>query len=299
VEIDVAWSIVDDALGLQGHRHVLYLDGLDTAFKADLEQRRRGLSALFVAWQATFSKLRHIDLKVFLRSDLWEELSFPEKSHLRTKTMQLSWNQEDLWRLVVKRALCSEGFKRLCDSWGIEPRLDAESVEASGPAAIFSYLDVLFEQRIWAGKNSLSRSWIMRRLADARDTIFPRDVLCLLSEAIREEQSRIRDDSRVTPDAILSRESLAKALPPTSKQRVDALREEYPDLVDVLESLKGLPAKGQTEELRAHFAQRRWSHDVQPLDALEKAGVLSLEEDSYAVPALYLHGLNMTRPGPT
>lgn len=299
VEIDLAWSIVDDALGQQGHRRVLYLDGLDTAFKADLEQRRRGLSALFVAWQATFSKLRHIDLKVFLRSDLWEQLSFPEKSHLRTKTMQLSWTQEDLWRLVVKRALCSESFKRLCDTWGIEPKLDTESVEASAPVAIFSYLDVLFEQRIWAGKNSLSRSWIMRRLADARDTIFPRDVLCLLSEAIREEQSRIRDDSRITPDAILSRESLAKALPPTSKQRVDALREEYPELVDVLESLKGLPAKGKTEELRSHFAQRRWSHDIQPLDALEKAGVLSLEEDSYDVPALYLHGLNMTRPGPT
>lgn len=299
VDVDRTWVSLEAELASSGRKLALYLDGLDTAFKSDLEQRRRGLSALFVAWQATFSKLLHIDIKVFLRSDLWDQLSFPEKSHLRTRTMQLSWEQDDLWRLVLKRALHSGNFSQLCETWSIEPKLDVETVEGVSHKAVVRYLDALFEPRMWAGKNSLSRNWIMRRLADARDTIFPRDILCLLYEAIREEGNRIRDDARITADAVLSRESLAKALPPTSRQRVDALREEYPELLDVLESLQGLPANGKTEALRTHFAQRRWPQVIHPLDALEKAGVLRIEGESYVVPALYLHGLNMLRPGPT
>jgi Mrp family chromosome partitioning ATPase len=298
VDIDRAWMALDAEREKQKQRLVLHLDGLDTAFKNNLEQRRRGLAALFVAWQATFSKLRHIDLKVFMRSDLWEQLSFPEKSHLKTRTMQLSWAPEDLWRLVLKRALHSQEFTLLCKEWGIEPQLEADTVEASSSKAMAGYLDALFEPRIWAGKNSLSRNWVMRRLADAKGTIFPRDVLCLLFEAIREERDRIRNDARVAPEAVISRESLAKALLPTSTQRVEALSGEYPELLDVLELLKGLPANGKTESLRIHFAQRQWT-DVQPVDALEKAGVLMIEKDSYSVPALYLHGLRMFRPGPT
>jgi cellulose biosynthesis protein BcsQ len=304
IEIDKAWSQVDDSLGASGQRLVLYLDSLDTAFKADLVARRGGLEHLFIAWQATFARLRHVQIKVFLRTDLWDSLSFPEKSHVRTRTMPLNWDQGSLWRLVLKRALAASSFAPTCRESGVDPVLTTESVEVAGDAALNAHLDVLFEQRIWTGKNSLSRNWIMRRLADAKSRVFPRDVLCLLAIAMEEEERRVRDGQRTAGDAVLSRESLARALPPTSAQRVDAVREEYPELVDILQSLQGLPANGSLEALRKHLSAPPAPGDVQPLDALEKAGVIRLDkyasdEPSYAVPALYLHGLNMTRPGPT
>ena len=86
------------------------LDGLDTAFKGDTERRKRGLAELFTAWQSTFAALTAVQIKVFLRSDLWQSLSFPEKSHFRGKELRLTWDRRDLWRMVTKRALSSPRF---------------------------------------------------------------------------------------------------------------------------------------------------------------------------------------------
>jgi len=247
---------------------------------------------LFSAWQSSFSKMGRVSVKIFLRTDLWQDLSFPEKSHFRGKEMKLAWDKRNLWRLVVKRAIHSPHFSRWCDESLNVPVMNEGAVETAGEKDLHPYLDRLFEHHIWAGKNSLTRNWILRRLEDAKDAIYPRDLVCLLQEAIRIEGERLRESQRYSDESAISRQSLSDALDPTSRQRVDALREEYPELRQVLDSLKGQNSTGSLETLKKFLQDGE-------ISKLSEAGVLRLkEEGNYLVPDLYRHGLEMPRMGP-
>jgi cellulose biosynthesis protein BcsQ len=285
------WKKLDGQLGESGMRFILCLDGLDAAFKADADRRERGLVDLFTAWQGTFATLKHVNLKIFLRTDLWQHLSFPEKSHLRGREMRLTWDSRDLWRMVIKRAISSPGFRHWCEQSLPTPVLSEDAVETAGERDLYPYLDRLFEHHIWAGKNSLSRNWILRRLADAKGAIYPRDLVCLNQEAIGTEKERIGERQRTTDTSVISRQSLSDALTPTSRQRVDAVCEEYPELRPVFDLLRGQLATGNLNLL-----SRLSEKDIA---ILSEAGVIRLlEEGSYLVPDLYRHGLDMPRPGP-
>jgi hypothetical protein len=293
IELNAAWRDLDATLKAD-QRVVLYIDGLDTAFKDHLEVRAQSLQGLFVGWQASFAGLERVSLKAFLRTDLWDSLSFPEKSHLQTRILRLAWDESNLWRIVLKRALQSEGFRRLCKQCGVDPVLSPDQVERAPAESLHLHLDALFEQRIWSGKNSLTRKWVMRRLADAKDTVYPRDVLCLVKEAMSLEEERIQESKRVGTDTVLSRDAISEALLPTSGLRVQAVLEEYQELTDVLPQLRGVSAKGLVADLRSKLGAESDRH----LELLVKGGVLDTKGEEYSVPPLYLHGLGMTRLGP-
>jgi MinD-like ATPase involved in chromosome partitioning or flagellar assembly/DNA-binding TFAR19-related protein (PDSD5 family) len=291
-----AWRQLDDSLAGQGKQIALCLDGLDAAFKANPDRRRRGLVDLFTAWQASFSSLKRVTVKVFLRTDLWQDLSFPEKSHIRGKEMKLAWDDRNLWRLVVKRALHSQEFHAWCERSLPAPAMnrravESAAVESAAETDLHPYLDLLFEHHIWTGKNSLSRNWVLRRLRDAKGAVYPRDLICLFREAISVERNRLREHQRTSEESVISRQSLSDALEPTSRQRVDALREEYPELAPALEKLRGLTVTGRIEQLKEQLDDRQ-------INVLSEAGVIGLTEGEYVVPDLYRHGLNMPRMGP-
>jgi DNA-binding TFAR19-related protein (PDSD5 family) len=286
-----AWRQLDDLLSGHGRQITLCLDGLDAAFKADTARRRRGLVDLFTAWQASFANLKRVAVKVFLRTDLWQDLVFPEKSHIRGREMKLAWDERNLWRLVVKRAFNSGEFRNWCERSVPGTVMDAGAVESAAQADLYPYLDRLFEHHIWTGKNSLSRNWIHRRLGDAKGAVYPRDLICLLRESIDVERERLREHQRTSEESVISRQSLSEALEPTSRQRVEAVREEYPELVSALETLRGLDAGGKIEHLKRRLDDRQ-------INDLSEAGVVRLTAGDYFVPDLYRHGLDMPRMGP-
>ncbi len=297
-EVDSAWQAVESDLAARGEHLMLFVDGLDTPFKGSLERRRTGLSQLFIAWRATFERFRHVQMKVFLRTDLWHELSFPEKSHVGTRAIELKWEPRLLWQLLLKRALRSSRFERSCEERGLLPAVGWEDIEDAPEPALLPFLDALFEQRIWTKKTALSRNWITRRLKDARDILYPRDALWLIRSALESETERLRNNRRTSTDAAISREALAAALTPTSEQRVQAVREESPELVDVLGWLNGFNAQGQLDDLRAYLAKRPSSNPAEDLERLQRTGVLRAKDGEYSVPDLYVPGLKMKRPGP-
>lgn len=291
VRVHDAWRQMEDSLDTQGRRITLCLDGLDAAFKADTDRRRRGLVDLFTAWQASFSGLKRVGVKVFLRADLWQELSFPEKSHIRGREMKLAWDERNLWRLVMKRAFHSGEFRGWCGRSLPGTVMETGAVESAAQTDLYPYLDRLFEHHIWTGKNSLSRNWVVRRLGDSKEAVYPRDLICLLREAILAEQDRLREHLRTSDESVISRQSLSQALAPTSRQRVGAVREEYPELHSALKTLRGFSAAGEIEHLKQRL-------DGRQINDLSEAGVIGLSEGNYFVPDLYRHGLDMPRMGP-
>ena len=112
-----------------------------------------------------------------------------------------------------------------------------------------------------------------------------------LKVAIRLERERLNEHQRTSGESVISRQSLSDALAPTSRQRVDAVLEEYQELKPVLDTLRGLNAAGSTEILKRGLSD--WQINV-----LSEAGVIRLDEGNYLVPDLYRHGLEMQRMGP-
>jgi hypothetical protein len=292
VRIHRAWCQLDASLTQDNHACLLCLDGLDAAFKTDTRLREEALVGLLVGWQATFASLQRVNVKVFLRADIWQRLSFAEKSHLRGREMRLAWENRDLWRLVVKRILNAQPFKEWCEQSLPGPILTEQAVETAGERTLWPFLNRLFEHKIWAGKNSLSRNWILRRLSDAKGTIFPRDLIGLMKESIGIERGRITDERRTSDESVISRESLSLALEPTSKNRIEDLKEEYSDLQSALDRLVGLDATGDFDVLK-----QRLSDDV-VVKTLIEAGVIEQDEEKYRFPEIYRLGLQMRRPGP-
>jgi cellulose biosynthesis protein BcsQ len=290
-----AWRELDEQLGRTGGERTLYMDKLDVTFASD-EKRDQGLVALFLAWQATLADLRHIRLKVFLRTDLWNRLVFPEKSHLKGREQNLTWQGIDLWRMILRRLFACDLYVDLSRRLEL-PQGNPESMAES---AMHDHLDALFDRHIWAGKNSLTRNWIRRRLEDAGGTVFPRDVVVLLRQAMQNEVHRVNEGRPTSDRALITRQSLSEALEPTSEQRVAALIEEYPELYPSLNALKGLPAVGPSSELRNALGRTLGKDVAEEIRRLTDCNVLSFDKlrEEYRVPDLYRHGLLMPRLGP-
>ena len=286
-----AWRELDRHLAEQKCHPILCLDGLDAAFKADTKRRERGLVDLFTAWQSVFATQSNINIKIFLRADLWQSLSFPEKSHLRGREMKLTWEDRSLWRLVVEKSHRLSAVCGVAQSLAPDARTDAACRRNRRRTGAASLPGSPIRPSDLDGKEFAVKELAPARLKDARGVIYPRDLICLLREALGKESSRIAEGSRVSEYSLVSRQSLSEALAPTSIQRVDALREEYPELGGVLERMRGMDATGRLDLLRSRVGDN-------DLNLLSEAGVVRLDEGEYVVPDLYRHGLEMTRKGP-
>jgi len=91
---------IDRWLRDRGARVWLLYDELDVGFAQDYERRRRALEALFVWWVEIAPGLSSIIPKALLREDIWNDLHFTNKAHFSGRSVQLRWEEGDLWRLV-------------------------------------------------------------------------------------------------------------------------------------------------------------------------------------------------------
>ncbi len=117
-------------------------------------------------------------------------------------------------------------------------------------------------------------------------------------------RGRLYGQSRVNVyEVVLRPRALIDALPYVSQQRVDEVRNEYPEFEERLVKLRNERSPISVERLGDI-----WSMQGPPLNALvsdmAKAGILqqytrSSDPDTprYAVAELYLYGLGMTRLG--
>ncbi len=78
---------------------------MDTGFGQNYDRRRSALEALLGWWLEIGPALGNISPKILLREDIWTGLNFTNKTYYTSRTVQLRWEEEDLWRLVLRQAL--------------------------------------------------------------------------------------------------------------------------------------------------------------------------------------------------
>lgn len=235
VSIDSLYGSLDRALADGGMQAWFSLDRLDVAFTASPEMERNALRALFRVYNdmQSFESLR---LKVFLRSDIWKQIThggFREASHI-TRELTITWNRDNLLLLIAQRLCQSEEILRYCNV------SRQEVLESSSTQERF--LLQVFPNKVDAGSRKPGTfDWTLSRTRDGSSNSAPRELIHLFATTKQEQLRRI-DHGRadIPTSGLFEPQSFRDALPEVSKTRLEkTLFAEYPWLVEWVTGMRG------------------------------------------------------------
>lgn len=295
---------VNSYLQENNRRVWLLYDELDTGFghsQEDYRRRREALEALLAWWLESGISLEYIVPKIFLREDIWNKLNFTNKGHFASgRTLELKWEEADLWRLVLRQAL--QLSDSLSQTISQESGVTVERLEKTELKQLRQSLFPLWGEKMGSGNKSYIYNWIRKRTADSQDNSFPRSLILLLEQAVEREKNYSKEYS---DPRILRPKSLTDALPEVSKQRVDEVCNEYPELEALLKKLRGERSPIDEKQLTKIWNIKGTKLNAR-LQEMIDAGIfkeysrrknVSPDVRVYSVAELYLYGLGMTRKG--
>lgn len=242
--IDSLLQLADEALAETDYELWLLFDRLDVAFADSLELESNGLRALFKCYLDMLG-LNKLGLKIFLRNDIWSKITsagFREASHI-TRRLEISWTDSALLNLVANRLGRNRDVVVYCD---LKP---GEALDAEGQRKFFDYI---VPDKVDAGKNPRTFEWIIGRVRDGTQTVAPREVIHLLTEA-RDAQLKMLEQGELEPPGseLISRQAFRDALLPVSKVRLEqTMYAEYPELKEKIALLD----REKTEQTPATLA---------------------------------------------
>jgi hypothetical protein len=275
-------------------------DDLDEDFPEKNEVRQQALIGLFQLVQACDSRrITSIRFKIFLREDIWNRLSFDNKSHFNGRDLLLQWNRVDFLRLALRQATQSQEFKNLVERFS-----PVESIDQASEEAVARSLEILWGSRRRSGtKAKYVTRWVYERLTDSSNTTFPRSLSILLEGAKEQELTYKGQSSKQTPtDRLLRGTSLEIGLKKASKERCQAVREEYRDLSQFFDSLREVPAllpKESLQDIWQSSAQSVVSTFDEFSELLSEIGIAEWREKDqrYKFADIYVYGFEMKRVG--
>lgn len=229
----------------------LLFDGLDVGFGSDqksIERRRRFVNALVEAIEPLRGVCKRIFFKIFLREDIFAELTIQNQSHLAAATVELRWEPRDLWVLALNLVSASPHYMEVVR--GIEPTAGPESWPQDDERRQ-RLLAPLWGVQLEAGNKVSTALFVQRRTADGKGRLFPRTLVQLLAAAV-EQQSTMETRS----DRVLRSAAIQAGYKKASEKRVEDLRKEYANISIYLDGLKGMTPTGTEAEISKYIGQR-------------------------------------------
>jgi len=295
-----ALDTLDDCLERTSKIAWFLYDDLDEDFPKRNEIRVQALTGLFRFVQSCDSRgVKLVRFKIFLREDIWHGLIFDNKSHFNGRDLLLQWTRTDFLKLALRQALQSSQFKDLIGRFS-----PIESIDQASEESIDRALELLWGSRRRRGtKAKYVSRWVYERLTDSSSTTFPRSLSILLEGAKIQELTYRGQSSIQTPtDRLLRGKSLEVGLRKASEERCHAIKEEYPDLANFLDNIKGVSALTEKEVLRKIWEES--AQDVIPTfdefsAFLSEIGILEWrsKDQRYRFADIYFYGFEMSRVG--
>jgi MinD-like ATPase involved in chromosome partitioning or flagellar assembly len=229
----------------------LIYDALDVGFGSDeksIEMRGRFVSALVEAIEPLRGSCKRLFFKLFLREDIFAELSIQNQSHLAAATVELRWEPRDLWVLALN--LVSESSHFLKVLHGIDPTAGPDNWPEEDEQRQL-LLAPLWGAQLEAGNKISTSLFVQRRTSDGKGRLFPRTLVQLLAAAVEHQKTL-----EARPDRVLRSAAIQAGYKQASVKRVEDLRKEYAVLKDYLDGLKGMTPTGTETEIRDYIRRR-------------------------------------------
>jgi MinD-like ATPase involved in chromosome partitioning or flagellar assembly len=294
-----ALYLINEQLKKNGRIFWFLYDDLDEDFLEKGRVREVALTGLFRLVQASDARrLLSIRFKIFLREDIWNRLTFDNKSHFNGRDIILQWTRVDFLRLALRQAQQSKEFKDLLDH--ITP---IASIDQADEESLEQALQLLWGSRREQNlKSKYVSRWVYDRLTDSTSTTFPRSLNILLTAAKEYELKNYRLPPAFA-DRLLMPKSLNEGLLKASAQRCNEIREEYPQLRSFFDSLVNVEMLLSEEVLQELW--QKTASEILPTfkvfaDFLLSIGLIGFaksreKERSYRFAEIYTYGFNMSR----
>ena len=235
---------------------MLHFDELDQGISTLTEERARMLSGLVLAVRAVRQSCKDggVPLKpvIYLRSDLWDKLSFSDKNKITEKmSLRLEWDSDSLLELVTTRLRAKLGAGA---RW--ETITQNEQLKSSNNKWTFI----------------LSRTFLR-----------PRDVIKFMNSALTQAKKRADDPLVLTnPDVVNAREQYSNYL---KSELDDEIMAHWPQWEEALQACSGISTMTfQREEFEKEYEQRRTEANKlssdEALEVLYRFSVIGYERRS-------------------
>lgn len=277
-------------------------DDLDEDFPEAGELRQQALTGLFQLVQSCdASRLTKIRFKILLREDIWNRLNFDNKSHFTGRDIILQWTQIDFLRLALRQAIQSQDFKNLVDR--VSP-VAVESIDLANEEELDKALELLWGSRRRGGNRAKKVSrWVYERLTDSSGTTFPRSLSILLKGAKEKELTyKGKSSTKIRTERLLQGKSLEYGLRKASEKRCEEIKEEYPNLINFFDSLKGKSAfliKEELQKIWQNLPEKVLENFEEFVSFLGEIGIIEFreKEERYKFADIYVYGFEMIRQG--
>src|SRR5437763_10422276 len=146
------------------------------AFGQDYDRRRLALNGLLVWWLEMGPTLGNIVPKIFFREDIWSELDVTSRSAVAsTNSIRLRWEDEDLWRLVLRQALNTSPI--LANLVSQHLGIGLKGLNNIEKGQLQKGLYPLWGERMQRGNKAYTHTWVSNRISDSQNNRFPRSLL--------------------------------------------------------------------------------------------------------------------------
>lgn len=291
---------MNSLLETDGKKIWLLYDDLDQDIREDAPWQGDALGGLLrLAYDSNNQDLNHIRFKIFLREDIWNKLVFTNKSHFgEPRTLQLEWKIDDFLRLAYRLATAgSPLFSALANRH--YPLTEAE-LDVAGEEQLRRALAPLWGLNQEKSKNAFAARWVYNRMTDSKDNTFPRSLNVLLQSARLAELEAKNTTKPFPSNRLLSPRAMTIGLADASNERVNALKNEFPNLNNFLQDVQdnhSLRSQFSADELEVVW--KRTSEKLFPsflafVAQLEAAGLLMKKNSKtydYGFAQLYIDGL--------
>lgn len=276
---------LNQLLAENSKRIIIVFDGIEDAFDDVKNPAETEAIQALLTLTNRLSELenRHIGAIIFVRADYVQATVKQNLGQLlqRYQPFRLQWNPESFLRLA---------FMLSCQA-GIHED-DPRSAVLLSMDQLKDKLESLWGKKLGREKSKEAHSarWVYAALCDLKGNVQARDVVRFLKFAANYQSGRA--DTSWT-DRVLSPESMRKAIPDCSKEKVEeAIAEIVP-----LKTWQNLLQEIGTSSLRVPFSQESANISTELLGALQDIGVIyedldgNLGDERLFLPEIYRSGL--------
>lgn len=290
---------------------IVVYDHLDSVLPVENGIRGKLVSALLSFYYENINRFSNLKSKIFLRNDIFtrEVIDVTDKVKIQNYSQRIEWEYNQLlnviWKRIYEQDKNSALFKDVHFDYdeilGSIPKLTEEKEHKI-------LLDRIFGKNMGGNNKAYPYNWIKSHIEDTNNKIHPRTLIKLFAES-----AMLEKDAKDAPkDRIIRSKNIEKALESkVSQAQVQELKEEYPELSNVLNDLYNKIPNGRTpiNEKDLEIALKDLNEEpILMIEKLKDIGVLKdykpysktrtgSDERRYHIPDLYLYGLKFTRKG--
>ena len=278
-------QVINQTLAKHSSRVIFVFDGIEDTFKdADNRHVNEAIHAL-LRLPNRVSELdnRYMGVIVFVRADYVQATIRQNLGQWlqRFQPFRLHWNPESFLRLA---------FMLSCQAGVISN--DPKSAESLRIEDLKTELERLWGKKLGSEKSKEAHSarWVYAALCDLKGNVQARDLVRFLKFAASFESNRT---GQTWPDRLLAPESMRKAIPDCSVEKVTEAKSE----VAPLRRWMDLMEQSGIRNLKVPFSQEQARLDASLLGSLQELGVVyedvdgALGEERLFLPEIYRYGL--------